>query len=322
MSKTGVAFSGGGVRSAALSSGVLRRMLQRKTVPDYLSCVSGGGYTGTAYLDWKYRNEQKDDPRWHKEFFDNMRKKIGVLCDWQNPLRGAFDTLVLLSLNFFVAIILPCFNWLAFAFPTAYIIDYFFGDLMRVPFTCPDVKTHNFTSSQIAENSEVSKLLNMTDKIECVHKFGPEMYFTLMTFAFLFILFLLFYVIKRVAGPSLKPYASILFNLTGFTFAMVFFPWFIQEYIVVTPMWLNALILVLSVFLWLGIPPLREKVSLILFVYLYAYAVKWKVYKTAVLYVDYDEERFAVLMWICGMLIWLNPFLGGFQKNAIHTYNR
>lgn len=321
MSNTGVAFSGGGIRSAALCSGVLRRLLQKGIIPDYLSCVSGGGYIGSAYMDWKYRNEQRDDPKWHKEFFEHCRR-AGIWCSWQNPLQGVFDTLIILSLSFFVAIILPCFNWFGFAFPTAYIIDYFFGDLLRDPFTCPDVKTHNFTSAEIAENSEVSELFNMTQQIECVPKFGPEMYFTFMTFAFLFILFLLFFVIKKVASPSLKPFANFLFNLTGFVFAMVFLPWLIEEYIVVTPLWINALILILSIFLWLGIPPLRDKASLAMIVYLYAYAVKWRVYKTAVLSVEYSHARFDVLMWISGFLIWINPFLGVFQRNALHAYNR
>lgn len=321
MSNTGVAFSGGGIRSAALCSGVLRRLLQKGIIPDYLSCVSGGGYIGSAYMDWKYRNEQRDDPKWHKEFFEHCRR-AGIWCSWQNPLQGVFDTLIILSLSFFVAIILPCFNWFGFAFPTAYIIDYFFGDLLRDPFTCPDVKTHNFTSAEIAEYSEVSELFNMTQQIECVPKFGPEMYFTFMTFAFLFILFLLFFVIKKVAGPYLKPFANFLFNLTGFVFAMVFLPWLIEEYIVVTPLWINALILILSIFLWLGIPPLRDKASLAMIVYLYAYAVKWRVYKTAVLSVEYSHARFDVLMWISGILIWINPFLGVFQRNALHAYNR
>lgn len=321
MSNTGVAFSGGGIRSAALCSGVLRRLLQKGIIPDYLSCVSGGGYIGSAYMDWKYRNEQRDDPKWHKEFFEHCRR-AGIWCSWQNPLQGVFDTLIILSLSFFVAIILPCFNWFGFAFPTAYIIDYFFGDLLRDPFTCPDVKTHNFTSAEIAENSEVSELFNMTQQIECVPKFGPDMYFTFMTFAFLFILFLLFFVIKKVAGPYLKPFANFLFNLTGFVFAMVFLPWLIEEYIVVTPLWINALILILSIFLWLGIPPLRDKASLAIIVYLYAYAVKWRVYKTAVLSVEYSHARFDVLMWISGILIWINPFLGVFQRNALHAYNR
>ena len=321
MSNTGVAFSGGGIRSAALCSGVLRRLLQKGIAPDYLSCVSGGGYIGSAYMDWKYRNEQRDDPKWHKEFFEHCRR-AGIWCNWQNPLHGVFDTLIIFSLSFFVAIILPCFNWFGFAFPTAYIIDFFFGSLLRDPFTCPDVKTHNFTSADLAENSEVSELFNMTSTIECVPKFGPDMYFTFMTFAYLFILFLLFFVLKKVAGPSMKPLANFLFNLTGFVFAMVFLPWLVEEYIVVTPLWLNALILILSIFLWLGIPPLRDKASLAMIVYLYAYAVKWRVYKTEVLFVEYSDDRFDVLMWISGILIWTNPFLGMFQRNALYAYNR
>ena len=37
--ETGVAFSGGGIRSAALCSGVLRRLLQVRAKIHYLSCV-------------------------------------------------------------------------------------------------------------------------------------------------------------------------------------------------------------------------------------------------------------------------------------------
>lgn len=322
MNKTGLAFSGGGVRSAALSSGVLRRLLHKNITPDYLSCVSGGGYTGTAYLDWKYRNEQKDDPEWHKEFFDNMRRNIGLFCSWRNPLKGIFDTFILLTVILFVSVVLSCVNWSGLAFPTAYIIDYFFGDIMRKPFTCPNEKTKNFSSSEIANNSNVAALSNMTNEVECVPKFGPDVYITFITFAVLFLLFLLFYVVNKVAGPLLKPFAKILYNLSGFTFAMVFLPWFIEEYIVVTPLWLNALIIVLSILLWMGIAPLRDKASMALIVYLYAYAVKWRVYKTEVLSIEYSEQRFTLLMWISAILIWLNPFVVMLQMNAIHTYNR
>ena len=54
---TGIAFSGGGIRSAAFCSGALRRMLQDNIPLEYLSCVSGGGFTGGAFVDWKYRQE-------------------------------------------------------------------------------------------------------------------------------------------------------------------------------------------------------------------------------------------------------------------------
>ena len=322
MSSTGVAFSGGGIRSAALCSGVLRRLLQKGITPDYLSCVSGGGYTGTAYLDWKYRNERRDNPKWHKEFFEHMRKRAGMVCNWQNPLEGFLDTVMIVSLMICVAIILPCLIWFGLASPTAYITDYFFGDVLRYPFTCPDAETHNFTSTEIAQNSQVSNLFNMTRQIDCVPTLSPKIYFTFMTFAILFILFLLFYVIKKLAAPSVKPFAGFLYHSTGFVFAMVVLPWFIEKYIVVTPMWLNALIMVLSIFIWLSIPPLRDKASLVMIVYLYAYAVKWRVYKTPVLSVEYSDARFNVLMWISGILIWINPLLGVFQRNALGAYQR
>ena len=75
--ETGVAFSGGGIRSAALCSGVLRRLLQVRAKIDYLSCVSGGGYTGTAFLDWKYRNEKKakGNEEWHESSLTTCDKE-------------------------------------------------------------------------------------------------------------------------------------------------------------------------------------------------------------------------------------------------------
>ena len=96
----GLAFSGGGIRSAAFCSGVLRRLLKRKVKIDYLSCVSGGGYTGTAFLDWKYRKENgegeqhKDSGEWHRRFFRHMRKRAGYFCNWEKPREGIRDTAI------------------------------------------------------------------------------------------------------------------------------------------------------------------------------------------------------------------------------------
>ena len=111
MATTGLAFSGGGIRSAALCSGVLRRLLQRNTKNDYLSCVSGGGYTGKAYLDWKYRHGKKDAPQWHQKFFDRMGENTGLMCNWRSPVYGILDTIVLISLMLLVSVIMPCIVW-------------------------------------------------------------------------------------------------------------------------------------------------------------------------------------------------------------------
>ena len=50
----GLAFSGGGIRSATFNLGVLQKLAEKKWLPriDYLSTVSGGGYIGTWYASW------------------------------------------------------------------------------------------------------------------------------------------------------------------------------------------------------------------------------------------------------------------------------
>jgi hypothetical protein len=53
----GLALSGGGIRSAAFSCGVVQVLEQQELMKhvDYLSTVSGGGYTGSAYSAWRLR---------------------------------------------------------------------------------------------------------------------------------------------------------------------------------------------------------------------------------------------------------------------------
>ena len=73
--KFGVAFSGGGIRSAAYCSGVLRWLIEKsEKKPDYLSCVSGGGYTGSAYVQWEYLQRKEEVMRWASEFRDHMKE--------------------------------------------------------------------------------------------------------------------------------------------------------------------------------------------------------------------------------------------------------
>jgi predicted acylesterase/phospholipase RssA len=50
----GLAFSGGGIRSATFNLGVLQALAERRLLPafDYLSTVSGGGYVGSWLVAW------------------------------------------------------------------------------------------------------------------------------------------------------------------------------------------------------------------------------------------------------------------------------
>jgi hypothetical protein len=54
----GLAFSGGGIRSATFNLGVLQALAEMKLLPkiDYLSTVSGGGYIGSWFAAWVRRS--------------------------------------------------------------------------------------------------------------------------------------------------------------------------------------------------------------------------------------------------------------------------
>lgn len=62
---TGLAFSGGGIRSATFNLGIIQALAKKKLLNkfDYLSTVSGGSYIGSWLTSWAYR-EQQTAPRW------------------------------------------------------------------------------------------------------------------------------------------------------------------------------------------------------------------------------------------------------------------
>src|SRR5262245_17117191 len=103
----GLAFSGGGIRSATFNLGVLQALSELKLLKefDYLSTVSGGGYIGSWMSAWIHRahlanpkkagvetgheklspkNSQEDEP-----------KEVGFLRSYSNyltPKTGLFST--------------------------------------------------------------------------------------------------------------------------------------------------------------------------------------------------------------------------------------
>ncbi len=59
---TGLAFSGGGIRSATFNLGVLQALAKLRLLPrfDYLSTVSGGGYIGSWLVAWVLRSDVRN----------------------------------------------------------------------------------------------------------------------------------------------------------------------------------------------------------------------------------------------------------------------
>ncbi|MCF6155820.1 MAG: hypothetical protein E3K36_11345 [Candidatus Brocadia sp.] len=98
----GLAFSGGGIRSATFNLGVLQGLAELGILPifDYLSTVSGGGYIGSWLVAWiknKGRQTVIDNlhPDWSKHNNKKEPEKIHHLRDYSNyltPRKGLLGT--------------------------------------------------------------------------------------------------------------------------------------------------------------------------------------------------------------------------------------
>jgi hypothetical protein len=97
----GLAFSGGGIRSATFNLGVLQGLADLGLLPifDYLSTVSGGGYIGSWLVSWIKRNgfaEVEDELRsdWVDRASSQEPREIRFLREYSNyltPKLGAFS---------------------------------------------------------------------------------------------------------------------------------------------------------------------------------------------------------------------------------------
>jgi hypothetical protein len=93
----GIALSGGGIRSAIINLGFLKTLnlydVFRRA--DYLSTVSGGGYTG-AYVQATMKNEGAYEGLFQDEHIKHMRLNGTYLIPGQTPISKFLNTLVLI----------------------------------------------------------------------------------------------------------------------------------------------------------------------------------------------------------------------------------
>lgn len=92
--RVGLAFSGGGIRSATFNLGILQALAKHGVLPciDYLSTVSGGGYIGGCLLAWIKRtpggapnvyaqlaNSANQPVAWLRRFSNYLTPRVGLL---------------------------------------------------------------------------------------------------------------------------------------------------------------------------------------------------------------------------------------------------
>ncbi|MBR9921185.1 MAG: hypothetical protein GYB31_10135 [Bacteroidetes bacterium] len=96
-SRFGIALSGGGIRSATINMGFLKLInhfgLLRKA--DYLSTVSGGGYTG-AYIQSTICNEGNFENLFDEKHINHLRSHGAYMIPGQTALSKLWNTLLLL----------------------------------------------------------------------------------------------------------------------------------------------------------------------------------------------------------------------------------
>ena len=319
-SPIGLAFSGGGIRSAAFCSGVLRRLLQRNVHVEYLSCVSGGGYTGTAFLDWKYREETMKDEQheerrhWHPTFFRYMRKRAGYFCNWEKPLVGILDTAILVCLVLLVNVIGPIVMWGSYACPVAYIIDLLFGKYLREKLDCEKVANYSTTEPNATREEE---------KQHCLSRQGTEDSYTIILFSFLLVFFAVFFILaKRTSRKRYSTPLSFIHTTLAVVFGLTFLPFTINEFVVKIPIWTQYLTVSVAIMIWCFFPLLRTKTSYVLLVYFFSYVTYWKVYEAVFFGIPFSSELFNRLLFISGIALWFVPFITALHVRLMHVYNR
>ena len=331
-SQVGLAFSGGGIRSAAFCSGVLRRLLQRNVQLDYLSCVSGGGYTGTAFLDWKYREEnregeqQKDSGEWHRRFFRHMRERAGYFCNWEKPVEGILDTAILVCLVLLVNFIQPIVMWGSYACPVAYIIDLLFGEYLQTKLDCEDVAKFAATphAKSVHRVLEGMKKNATSEEIKsyCLFLKETEDSCTSILFSVLFVLYAVFFVLSRKTRKPYSTYFSFIYKIFFIFLALTFLPFAIHDIIVKIPIWAQCLVVVVGVLMWLSLPLLRSNTSYVLLIYLISYVTYWKVYEGAIVGIAYSSEIFYRWLFLSGLALWFVPLVTASHVRLMHVYNR
>ena len=244
------------------------------------------------------------------------------MCNWQIPLHGVVDTLIILSLVLFVCVLMPLIVWGSYVFPVAYAIDLLFGNFLRAEFHYPDPSTTSLPPNNTADNATLH-VPEGTQQSHCQVKTGTEFYYRLLLFSFLATMFVLFFILSNTKKFSKYQYGLFLVSsIFGLLFSFTFIPYCIQFVFQHTPVWAQLLVLVFSLAVWIFFPVLRSRSSFVVVVYLYSYFVYWRVFKDSIFGVKYSDYLFFRLMFAFGFVLWIVPALGAFQKRLVYLFNR
>lgn len=314
----GIAFSGGGIRSAAFCSGVLRWMLRKNAPVKYLSCVSGGGYTGAAFLDWAYRHRDSSNTKWHKKFFEKMHQNAGYLCNWQKPCKAIGEAILFCCLVFITVFLLPCLLWFPYALPVAEAVDFLLGDILRESSNCGEPAAQPTLDLKRSKSS----YLLMELYGHCSPPSKRVMLFTLTV-----VFSLVFYFLSRCKWhrffQTYKGHLRLGSTLLGLFFFFTAAPWIAHDFLWPLQAWVQVVVFFICLVFPFFFPIIRNYAGIFLFFYAYTYIISWKVFKIQLFgKVSYSDAVFyPVLVACCGVIVFF-PFLGAVHRSLFNAYYR
>ncbi|MEZ4960583.1 MAG: hypothetical protein R2830_12255 [Saprospiraceae bacterium] len=182
--KFGIAMSGGGIRSATINLGFLRTLNLFKILEkaDYLSTVSGGGYTG-AYIQATVKekngyDELFDDNKIHhlrmygnyfipgqgkwEQIWNAIVLAVGYLISWAMSLLSLAITLVIISMLFRSAASLPFLNLDEALFEWDRLMAFFMPGVWVL---CSIVAVHFFSNLLFNFDLNISKFFNQVEAV-------------------------------------------------------------------------------------------------------------------------------------------------------------
>ena len=296
---------------------------------DYLSCVSGGGFTGAAYLDWKCHEKKKVDSKegqgngdWHENFFNHMKDRSGYICDWTGVCKGFCDTLVFFTLMALVLVVLPVINWGTYAFPVAVMIDLFgIGNLMRKSADCDAVleRQREINASAVPDKDLIDRCLSGNHKRDIT-----------ILFCSLFAGFIVLYVVisklkkEFLKHPCFKSVLLLFEYAAACVLIFTFIPFTIYDFFAKIALWQQVLVGIIAVIVWVAIPFLRKKTSYVLIVYAYSFVIYWRVFRVDVPGFFFKQEDHLSHWLLCfsGVALMISFFTTNLKEELVHRYFR
>ena len=230
-----------------------------------------------------------------------MKENTGYICNWQK-CGGCNDCFILSVLLVFVAITIPVVGWGSFACPIAFLVKFLYG--------------------QFLDGTRCRRKADSVDCIERTHFFFGS-----------FLIFVGFHLVEYFIDccekkenylnmKTPKVLLKIGQLITGASFVFTFLPWFINDFLQYTYLWIRVAIVVFTAAFWFFVPVLRKYSSLVILIYAYSYVVYWHLYKGELFNIKYTEERFRNGMIASMVMLAIFSVLGDVPLRLVHIYNR